>query len=260
MIQALTQFITGWGPIAAQQPVMVPLAFELMKFGLGGFKAIRPIEDAIDQAASIMNERAQQGQFQPPPSPDAMRAQADIQVQQSKAQAQVQIEQQKAQTDAALDQHKAQTAATLAQQQAQHEAALAQQRHEHELALREQDQQHRHAVEMATLKHKHDMEAHDAGASLADVVAKVNPDALASGLGAPLMQAVQPLVEGIGQALQQLAQGQQQTMAMQVQMQKEMQQVLQIIAQSANAPRRRIAIRDGEGRIVEAHDMPMQVQ
>jgi hypothetical protein len=270
MIQALTKFIEGWGPIAAQQPVMVPLAFELMKFGLGGFKAIRPIEDAIDQAASIMNERAQQGQFQPPPSPDAMRAQADIQVQQSKAQAQLQIEQQKAQAGAALDQHKAQNEAALAQQQAQHEAALAQQRHEHELSLREQDQQHRHAVEMATLahkrdmeagamKHKHDMEAHDAGASLADVVAKVEPDKLAAGLGAPLMQAVQPIVQGIGQALQQLAQGQQQTMAMQVQMQKEMQQVLQIIAQSSSAPRRRIAIRDGEGRIVEAHDMPMDV-
>ena len=261
MIGALTKFIEGWGPIAAQQPVMVPLAFELMKFGLGGFKAIRPIEDAIDQAASIMNERAQQGQFQPPPSPDAMRAQADIQVQQSKAQAQVQIEQQKAQSDAHVSQQKLEHESALAelkhkhaisleQQQAQQEAMFAQQKHEHELAMREQEHHHKQVLETTTLKHKHDMEVGDA-------VAKIDTETIAGGMSSPIVKAIEPIVQEIGRAL--LAQTQQQTATLQAQMKNDLKQILQTIVEASRAPRRRVAIRDADGRIVEAHDMPMGV-
>ena len=63
LITAVSQFITAWGPIVGSSPPLAPVAFELLKFGLGAFKATRGIEDAVEQAEGMLQQQyaAQQG-------------------------------------------------------------------------------------------------------------------------------------------------------------------------------------------------------
>lgn len=60
-----------------------------------------------------------------------------------------------------------------------------------------------------------------------------------------IAQMQQQIAQMIGQALQQVSQSNQQVAAS---------------LSALSAPRRRIPIRDAEGRITEAHDVPMQMQ
>ena len=83
----------------------------------------------------------------------------------------------------------------------------------------------------------------------------------------PHEQAIQQLVQSQMQSQDQLAQVIRQISEMQAQVAQALTQALshvaqtnQMIAQSMqalSAPRRRVAVRDGDGNITEAHDMPM---
>jgi hypothetical protein len=99
LIGAVSQFITAWGPIVGSSPPLAPVAFELLKFGLGAFKSVRGIEDAIEQAAGQLQQEALQPK---PPSPEEQK----MQLEQQKAQQEGQLKQQDAQLKMQIEQQK----------------------------------------------------------------------------------------------------------------------------------------------------------
>ena len=289
MVQALTAFIEGWGPITAQEPVMMPLAFELLKFGLGGFKSTRPIEDAIDQAAQVMEQRAAQNQYQPSPSPEQIRSQTELQARQME----MQIEQGKAQNQAALAEQELHHKSALAELDRNHKAALANQemqleREKHAQQMEFEREKHGRAIELEHVKLGQQREMHGQKlvqdreleeqklAQQGDIAnrqieASKKPTVAIDGSGvkdavgpaieqaiAPAMaQLAQVFAEAMKQLTESLAQSQQQSAA----------QLAALLGQShkqlgavLSAPRRRIPVRDENGRITEAHDMPLTVQ
>jgi hypothetical protein len=112
LLKSLSEFVVAWSPIIAQQPHLLPLAFELLAFGVRGFKAGRQLEDVIEQTKNELEDAAKQAAQQPPkPSPE-------VQAEQAKA---------------AADKQKADLTAQLAQQKAGQTAQLAQQKHQQEM-------------------------------------------------------------------------------------------------------------------------------
>ncbi len=99
LVTAVSQFITAWGPIVGASPPLAPVAFELLKFGLGAFKATRGIEDAIEQAQGMLEQEAAVKKAKgPEPSPEEKKMMLEAQ-QADKAH---QLETAKAQNDAQL--------------------------------------------------------------------------------------------------------------------------------------------------------------
>lgn len=82
MVVAITTFMEKWGPIVQAQPVMIPLAFELLNFALAPFKAGKGIEDAVEQAKTQLEAMAAQKAAQPPqPNPEQIKADGEKQKQ-----------------------------------------------------------------------------------------------------------------------------------------------------------------------------------
>lgn len=68
LIEALTKLIETWGPIVTAQPIMAPLAAELMQFAVRAFRVGRQLEQVIEETAEKFMEAA--GQPKPPPQPN----------------------------------------------------------------------------------------------------------------------------------------------------------------------------------------------
>jgi pyruvate/2-oxoglutarate dehydrogenase complex dihydrolipoamide acyltransferase (E2) component len=101
--QVLGGFIQQAGPIAAQEPMLVPVMGEVMLFVARGFRAGRQLEGSLEEMVQNLTQKAAQPPPPPQPSPDE---QIKLQTTQVKAQA----EQQKAQMSvqqAALEHHTA---------------------------------------------------------------------------------------------------------------------------------------------------------
>jgi hypothetical protein len=145
-IQAITQFIEGWGPIVQQRPELGPLAGELMKFGVKGFPVARELEEVIDKTVMDMEAKLAQPQ-PPPPNPEMEKAKADIQISQSKAQSDIQVNTQKAQNDMELDQRK------MALEEQQHQ--LEQSRAEREHQLEQVRAENEHKQKLAHIANEH---------------------------------------------------------------------------------------------------------
>jgi hypothetical protein len=126
LITAMTQFVGGWIPILQAQPNMTPLAFEMLAFGVRGFKAGRQLEEALEQTR-MQIEQAAQNPAPQGPSPEEMAAQAE----QAKAEMQAQADKHATDTKAQVDAHAAQLkqqtdaqAMQAKQMEAQHKAEL----------------------------------------------------------------------------------------------------------------------------------------
>ncbi|MFG6591276.1 hypothetical protein [Sulfitobacter sp. 1A12157] len=132
-LRAVGEFINQVGPVVQQMPQAAPFMGELMRFGMGAFRAGRDLGGEIDQFVDLMKQQAgQQGQEKP--DPEAMKAQADMQ----RFQAEMQIKQQELalkQQELQGKQQEAQVAAQVRQYDAQVNAAVKQ----HELALKAQE-------------------------------------------------------------------------------------------------------------------------
>jgi hypothetical protein len=102
-IEATTKFIEAWGPIVAQQPLMAPLAGELLLFGTRAFRVGRSLEEVIEETVDKLEQQAAQPKPPPQPSPEdqakIQQAQIKAQAEGAKAQADVQGIQIKGQTD-----------------------------------------------------------------------------------------------------------------------------------------------------------------
>jgi hypothetical protein len=265
---AITQFMATWGPMVQQQPELGPLAFELLKFGLKGFKATRAIEDAIEDAARKLEEMAQQPK---PPSPE----EAKLQAEQAKMEGEMQFKQADAQIKAQSEQQR------LVFEQQKHEQEMAFKREEHEMTMslerermamdqasRAQEFEFKQAEasqnrefksqEMAQTREMHDQTLQHSADE------RETRDALdrdKAGLPANPNRSVKSSMEQVLQAL---------TGAVQAisEQSEQSQQMMQVVAQSSDrvadavaklaAPRKRVAVRGADGRIAEAHDMPMQ--
>lgn len=105
VLTALGSFLKEAVPAAQAMPELSPLLFEMLSYGIRGFKAGRQLEDVIDQTKQAMEQKMSQP---PPPKPGEQADQAKAQAVQVKAQGDIQTatikanaEQQRAQADMA---------------------------------------------------------------------------------------------------------------------------------------------------------------
>lgn len=102
-ISATTEFVEKWGPIVAANPLMAPLAGELLLFGARSFRVGRSLEEVIEETVDKLEQQAAQPKPPPQPSPDELektkQAQIKTGAEGQKAQASVQETAVKAQGD-----------------------------------------------------------------------------------------------------------------------------------------------------------------
>ncbi len=76
LLKSISEFMVAWVPIVQGQPALLPLAFEMLAFGVRGFKAGRQLEESIEQAKLQLESAAKQP---PKPSPEEQQAQLEQQ-------------------------------------------------------------------------------------------------------------------------------------------------------------------------------------
>lgn len=96
-IEATTKFVEQAFQIGTQVPDAAPMLGKMLLFGVRGFRAGRDLESTIEEFVDKMEKDAAARKDQPPPpSPEAQKAQAELQATQAKSAAEIQ----KAQIDA----------------------------------------------------------------------------------------------------------------------------------------------------------------
>lgn len=138
MITAVGSALKSAEPIVQAAPELAPMILELIKFGVSAFKIGKTVEGTIDEALDNLKQtiKAKQGQ-PPPPSPEQLKIQGQMQIEQGKVQA-------KQQSDAAqmqVDQQRAQAEMQLEQQRLAMEAQARERELQAEAAARAQEQQ-----------------------------------------------------------------------------------------------------------------------
>jgi hypothetical protein len=148
-------------PAAAE---VMPLAVDMLKFAVTGFKVGKTLEGAFDQLGDTLRQAAEQKKAQPPsPSPQVQleqmkqqgkvqQIQAEAQIEQQRMAMQAQSDERQRQMDMMVEQHKQemqarevaqqnQLEAQRSQMQAQQDAMLEQQRMAHEAMMEKSRQQ-----------------------------------------------------------------------------------------------------------------------
>lgn len=120
-IQSISTFITAWGPIIQQAPMLAPLAGQLLLFGVRAFPVARELENVIEEAMDAIQQQANQPRQPPPPSPDEQ-----LKLESTKIKAQA--EQQKAQMD-------------MQSTAAKHQMDMQQAQTDHEIKMRTMNQE-----------------------------------------------------------------------------------------------------------------------
>lgn len=145
-IESLTKMVETWGPIVTAQPLMAPLAAELMMFGVRAFRVGRTLEQVIEETSEKLQEASGQPKPPPQPSPDDLiklkGIQAKVQAEIQKAQIGVQAAQIDAQARVAEATHE------RVQGQQDHVQAIAQGQQQGQLA----DQQARNDAASQQMK------------------------------------------------------------------------------------------------------------
>jgi hypothetical protein len=130
-LQAVGNFMQNIIPLGQNAPELVPVAMEMLKFGVTGFKVGKGLEGLIDETADKLKEMAAQPR-QPQPNPEMMKIQAQSQAKQAEMQMSAQIEQQKIQAQMQAETNKQ-------QMQAQENSLRNQLEHERQVADREME-------------------------------------------------------------------------------------------------------------------------
>jgi hypothetical protein len=130
-LQAVGNFMQNIIPLGQNAPELVPMAMEMLKFGVTGFKVGKGLEGLIDETADKLKEMAAQPK-QPQPNPEMMKIQAQSQAKQAEMQMSAQIEQQKIQARMQAETNKQ-------QMQAQENSLRNQLEHERQVADREME-------------------------------------------------------------------------------------------------------------------------
>ena len=119
-MQALGGFLATAGPIVQQEPATAPFVAEALKFVVGGYRAGRQMDTAIDEFAEQIKGKAKQGD--PAQQAAAQAQQMEMQAKQAEAQMkgqEAQAKMQQAQTDAQIrmQEHQADMQAKAAEAQ-----------------------------------------------------------------------------------------------------------------------------------------------
>lgn len=69
MLTAMSNFVTTWQPVLQMTPAFLPLAFEMLAFGVRGFKQGRSLEDTIEQTRLQLEQAAKAMAANPPQEP-----------------------------------------------------------------------------------------------------------------------------------------------------------------------------------------------
>ena len=104
-LSAVGNFMQNIIPLGQNAPELVPMAMEMLKFGVTGFKVGKGLEGLIDETADKLKEMAKQPR-QPQPNPEMMKIQAQSQAKQAEMQMMAQLEQAKMQQQMQVEQHK----------------------------------------------------------------------------------------------------------------------------------------------------------
>lgn len=134
-IDGIGKFFQASAPLVQQDPNLVPLVGELLKFVVAGFKVGKTIEGVIDEAMEKAKQAAMQPR-QPPPDPkmeavkakaaaDQQQMQADVMLERQRLQMEQQIETQRQTNEMAIERQRNDMESARAQQQAMLDAALA---------------------------------------------------------------------------------------------------------------------------------------
>lgn len=75
LLTAMAGFVQQWAPVSQGNEPMTKLGFEMLEFGVRGFKAGRQLEEALEECREALLEQAQNPQ-PPPPDPEMERLQA----------------------------------------------------------------------------------------------------------------------------------------------------------------------------------------
>ena len=112
MLTAVATFLQSSMPVMKAAPLMTPMLLQMLQWALAGFRGGSTIEGVIDQTVTKIQEDMKQKAMQPPPpDPEMMKAQMEMQ----QMHQQGQMDMQKAQVDLAVHKQKAQTDVMKAQ-------------------------------------------------------------------------------------------------------------------------------------------------
>ena len=123
-LQAVGGYVDIVAKTAQGMPDLLPMAVEMLKFAVTGFRVGKGLEGTIDQAVEQMKAHAAQAAQQPKPNPDAIKAQAAQQSAQIKAQADQQTTQMSEQAETQRHQMSLQADAQARAQDQTHQAQL----------------------------------------------------------------------------------------------------------------------------------------
>jgi len=91
-----TEFLTAVGNFlksaAGADPVMVPLLGQLLMFAVRAFPVGKQMESVLQETVDALQKRAKQQQDNPPPNPEQIKANTQLQIAQGKQQGDMQIE------------------------------------------------------------------------------------------------------------------------------------------------------------------------
>jgi len=153
-IEATTNFVTAWGPIVQQQPLMGQLAGQLLLFGVRAFRVGRELEETIEETVDKLGEAAK-NPSPPQPSPDeqvkleavktktaAEIEKAQIGVKQAQVDGEAKMQQTQLDARASLQEHE-QNARMMAMEQAAAERGA---------QLEQESDMRKHALEVDKMK------------------------------------------------------------------------------------------------------------
>jgi hypothetical protein len=154
MKQDRLQFIQTFGgfmrealPAGQASPQLVPILFEVLRFGVSAFKSARALEGSIDQAMKQFVEASKQPQPPPPPNPEMMKLQQAGQIEQMRMQADGQREQMRMQAEGQAMQAKAQFDAQVLQAQLQADMQIEQLKAQSQLQIEQMKAEATAAIE-----------------------------------------------------------------------------------------------------------------
>lgn len=136
---AVTPYLREALEIATAQPLLGPLLFDFLEFGMRGFKVSRSLEESVETTRQKLEAQAKAQAQQP--NEENKEVAAELQMEQQKTMGLLQIKGQEAQANAQLDQQKAAEDARLKAQEQADQAALDRKKLAQEVALeiRKQD-------------------------------------------------------------------------------------------------------------------------
>lgn len=109
-LQAAGGFLQQAMAAGAQQPDLIPLMGEMLRFGVQAFRVSKPLEGAFNIAIAAMEKKSARASGQPKPNPEQEKAQSDIAIKQAQAKldneqmvAQFQMDKEKAAFDEQLE-------------------------------------------------------------------------------------------------------------------------------------------------------------